>query len=309
MHEKKFYIFFIFFFLIMLSSAKVTSAEDNTVYWPHFTFPPYEIADSNGNFHGIFLKIEDILFRNTPQYNHCRTNSEPGVSLMSAQNHTHMCLLGLLKTRYRESYLTFSLPIGITAPTVAVVKKSLKRKFKFTDPISIKQLINNPNIMIGVSRGLSYGPEIDRYLLLPHDNVTVYEGHKFLKKGSVALNKGMVDVILLTPELYHYNSERRECYKNFTALKIKESNAYLVRYLACPNDRWGRQVIKDMNPVIAEMAEDGRLLELYIKYIPHWCREKYILNFKKEVLSAALKWKQDRIVDKKYTWQVFNLIK
>lgn len=290
-----FLAFFLFSFVFCFSIGfpNTANAGLKTIYWPYFYFPPYFITTTPDKPSGMLIDVQNLIFKNIPEYNNIRIESSPGQSITSIQDNKCYCLCGILKQKLRERFLNYSLPFSLAHPPIGVIKTSTFKKIGNRSSISLTKLLNRADFNIGTGRGISCGSEIDHLLLLPHKNVTVFEGATYTKKGIIALKHGEIDMLLMVPEVFNCMSRNGNSTEGLETVKLEESNKYIVGYIAFPKNNFGTKVINKINTALVKIIDDGSLLQTYLKYVPLDQQTNFTLNFEELIIKPARKWEKN----------------
>lgn len=262
----------------MAITDTVGQAEDKLIYWPYFSFSPYFITGAEEP-SGTFIEAQDLIFKNIPDYTHIRIEASPGRSLTNVRNKKNYCLTGLRKHKSRERFLTYSHPFRLSPPPVGVIRKTDHNDLKAGKEVSLKKLLNRPDFYIATGQGLSYSPKIDTLLLLPRKNLSVIEGNNFTEKGIAALRAGDIDMLLTAPEVFKHIAGQMNALDELETVQLKEAGGYVVGYFACPKNKWGEDVVKQINAALRKVIGSGELLNVSIRNIPKESRGEFRKKF------------------------------
>ena len=237
--------------MIILPSA-VFSQESAIIKLTAFDYPPFYFEEEN-RIQGIGVEIAEELFR--------RMDIRPVIkkyplkrALSSLKNGSSDGMLFLIKTREREEYLDYSIPVYTAMGVVWSSSENGKGPVEFS---SFDDLLP---YKIGVTAGYSYGEAFDSFL----KNADVdsansdYYNYKKLIAGRIDIFPGNYTVA-------------KGLFKKYPELKDKivhSENSFMKwdLYMTVSKKSQYRSKIEEINKIIGDLITDGFIENTVRKY-------------------------------------------
>lgn len=264
-------IFLIIF--VLLLPIQGYSAEKKTIIWYHAGFSPGIILKGPMAGQGYHNVLEDYLRESMPEYEHVYKTANFGRIQKQIKN-TDACCVCLIKNNEREEYTVFSQPTMVGMMNgVHILSEDLPKFKPFINDdgyISIVDIFNKSNLKVGIGKGRKFGPAVDK-LLTKHKNskriITHYKGDIF---QSLILNmesRRGIDYVIGYPQELQWLKSQKKTKGQFTFIPIKEMPKYVLSYVGCTKNAWGKGVITKVNKILKGQYQQ-EYKERYQEFIP-----------------------------------------
>lgn len=256
------------------------------IIWPYFEFPPLHYME-HGELKGVEPALVEAMTKRLPQYEHTRLPSPPKRSLRLARRGENICFAGVLKTAEREEYLHYSLPMRLVPPMVAVVRAD--DDAAYGDPFPLRRSLEE-GVTIGLIKGSNIGAlqEIIDEHVKAYGAQTIHYVHTMdsVERQFRLLLAGRVQALLLTLPQLAYESRRLGVDSHdLTVLPVLEDQQYIVGHVACTGNEWGKQVIRDINDVLAGIVPTAEYRDLFLPWINEALQPEFLERY--EALLAV----------------------
>ena len=220
------------------------------ITWGKYNVPPYMIRSGKFAHQGIFDLTLDIIKKDLPQYEHVELEAPFPRINSEIRKGSHWCYNGMLKTPERERVGYLSLPTSIFLPLRIIVRRD--RLTQFQGKLSLKTLLQNPQLSTSVMRDRSYSPTVDKLLAAypPRENYSEQV------ESIGMLLAGRIDYMVELPLLAFEQARVMGQPDALVALPMQEADEVVLNRVMCPRSEWGRQVVEQVNKVLlAERAK------------------------------------------------------
>ena len=203
-----------------------------------------------------------------------------------------MCHAGILKSPDRENFVYFSIPNCITNLHGIVVKKSrINALLGNNKSVSLESLLKNTNLKLGVSKSNSYGATIDKLLEKYKGKSTILfrsgqDNHVGLLR---MLKEERIDYMIGYPWEITYIESRMDLKGEIAVVDIEEleGQQWIVSYVGCTKNEWGRQVIEKLDAVLTRVRANDEYLFHAFKWLPDSVRLEAKKAYQEHVLNVT----------------------
>jgi len=267
---KRFRVFPVFILIGLLLTSSQSLAGDQVI-WYHADFPPYVI--SNGPYKGLGIeeKIYRYIEQRLPEYTFTHRHANYDRAQVELKKGQHVLVSPLLKTKKRESFIHYSShPNFLLLPNALLVNRSGKDRFipflNSEGSLDIDALCASGDFKIGIAAGRVYKGILDT-LIHKYKTSGVFHERKGMKQSGLLamLHKGRIDAAFGYPVEIKYAGYA----DSMISLRVSGAPTCLASYLGAPKNRWGRDLMKKINTIIADQSS----LKTYIKYYEYWLDE------------------------------------
>ena len=280
----------IFVLLSVLSFVYTSSADMDHITWYHADFPPGFINEGEMAGDGYENYLERTLREGMPDFTHSYQSANYSRILEQIRN-TNACCVALVRTPEREKFIEFSRPTMIAMPNGVFVRSDRIDEFKpyINDEgyISFHDLFDKSDLKVGISKGRKYKGEIDRILEenKGSSRIVVREGKDVLRGLLLMMSKGRdIDYVVGYPHELNWLNYVKTLRADVTFIPIKEMPKYVVSYIGCTKNGWGKRVIKRINSILGSNY-DGEYKKRYQKFLAPEAVKLHEMYFK-EVFSS-----------------------
>jgi len=278
-------------FSILVNSSY--ASDKNEITWYRPDFPPANFVDGLMEGLGYNDQTQKFLTKNLSQYQHYNAVASYKRALHNLR-FGNGCVIGLFKTKDREKYLTFSMPNLITFPNGVVFKEDDFKKFQpyINDEqfISIKKLLNNQSLVVGIADGRRYSGGIDKNLFQHQrqSNVHLRSGSNVFTDLLNMLDRNRIDYLFGFPEELEYYTSLGVLQHKMRFVPVQEMPQYEQSYIACSKNTWGEQVIADINILLKKYRSTSEYLRFYEFWLDFDSKKRHH-QLSKKVLNSEVK--------------------
>jgi uncharacterized protein (TIGR02285 family) len=243
-------------------------SERMAIDWQVFGSPPNYILDGPARGQGALDRsLREVAIPMLPEFDH-RIHEVPYRRLeVNMRIQPTACVLGLLKTPERETYMQFSRPLlpALTGLGVLIRRdhlQALKSALTETRQLSLKRLLSMDNVRLGLAPGRSYGPTVDELLQTAPGSVQLQgvSTSTPLRNLVEMTLLGRVDVTLLFPQEVRYlqDTEGRK-FPDLVFLPLEEQSTSTAAHAACAKGPAGEQIIGKINAAMTRPEAQAKL--------------------------------------------------
>lgn len=256
--------------LMMTLTAQAQTGQQQKVYWYYSDFPPYYINSGPDQGKGLGDQQVQTFMRSMPQFRHERVLAPLDRIMEMMKVQTSACKVFLLKTPERAAMLEFSTPILETLPNGFVTLRSRLEQFKpFLDKrgqLRFDDWLENGQYRISTAAGRSFGAGIDA-VLKKHEgqkSIAVHPSSGLASRLLKLVHQNEYDAVLAYP--HELQSVVRQLELNphdFVFIPIAEHVSLQPIYVACSKSTFGKQMITEINRVLADPTERREIETAY----------------------------------------------
>lgn len=282
-------LFSILTFLVFLSLPSTIEAKDR-IAWLEAVAPPYFIHHGPLAGEGYGDLITDILTDNLSDYEHQRLEATISRHYRQWQQGEMACSLGMYKTPEREEMVYFSIPSVFTLPVVLVITKENFAKFGSKKMVSLRQLLQSKDFIIGRSQKRSLGNSVDELLDTygNSDNIFNYEGSELANNLFKMLLAGRIDALPALPEEAIMLAETKGFRDRIMTIGIAENQQdkeASLSYVACSKTEWGKKTIARINEVLLELRPTRQYRGAYERWLDPSAIDAYRTKYQEVFLQ------------------------
>lgn len=254
----------------------------DSISWMEAVAPPFFIHEGVLKGQGYEDLITKILEENLPDYDHSHMIANISRHYQQWKQGEKSCGLAMYKTPEREEFAYFSIPSVFTLPIVLVIQKKDFEKFGASKTVSLQQLLQSNQYVIGRSNNRSYGVPFDNTLdsYGNENNIFRFEGAELSLNLFKMLIAGRIDALPALPEEAMYLGETLGFKDEIMTLNVTENQGEYspqLTYVACSKTPWGENTIKEINRVLIEQRPTKRYRAAYER----WLDPSSINNYRK----------------------------
>ncbi|MFT6787000.1 MAG: hypothetical protein ACJAVX_000343 [Pseudoalteromonas rhizosphaerae] len=257
-------------FLSLLIS---TPLHAKTIDWIVTDFAPYYIFNDQyagtGRDEGVIALLEQQL----PSYTFNRTifPSSRTIQELSNPNHTY-CMLSLYQSPHRKQHISFSeqtSTVGLS-PSIAIHQELVQHlKLETSTPVSLKTLLNQYQLALGISMSRSYGNAIDAVINNSADaSIIIRPGRDTLASLTYMLKKKRIDILLGYPSEHYYLAKSMGFEDQLMQLPLTEAPDLSYGYIGCTNTEQGIAQVEVLNAALKEIKQQPAYHEVLLRWLP-----------------------------------------
>ncbi|MBQ4812943.1 TIGR02285 family protein [Pseudoalteromonas luteoviolacea] len=264
----------LFLLLMLIGPAKAKSID-----WIITDFPPYYMISDALEGTGRDELVINLLHDQLPEYSENKIffPASRAIRALSDKRKTY-CMLSLYKTPERQKFMYFSesyATIGLS-PTLAISKQTLKALNKSQlEKVSLKQFIEQNNLVLGVAMQRSYGARLDEIIKsIPREQVIIRPGQDALESLTNMLVKRRVDAVIGYPSEHFYIHKLTQTKAQLSQLILDDIDPLAYGYVGCTKNENGRQIIRVINQTMPGITNSQAFKTIMVKWLPSYLESK-----------------------------------
>ena len=258
---------------IPAKAVDLNKSDKNTITWHIFEAPPLIITKGEERDTGIVDGVRHLLQENIPKYSHVESKLPYKRFLLYAKQGMNICTPYLFKTAERENFLIFSKPAIVFPGLKVILRKETYEKLNFKSELSIQKLFKNHKLRLATNKVRTYGPVIDSV-------VSKYEKKQLITRhtGSTSLvfrllSAKRADFMIDFPNRIKYWAQELNVNEDdYISVPISEEYKSKISYIACPNTKWGKEVINRVNTVLDKSIPTQK----YLSILQRWSSDYHL---------------------------------
>jgi len=251
--------------------TEMSLGAETSVVWMEADFPPGYILKGPDKGQGYEDIMTRILQENLRGYRHDRL-----LGNLARMNHEfkmkkNVCNVALFKTPERQKIMYFSIPSTFTLPNRLIIPAKNVAKFGGSEMVKLDEILKS-GLRVGVSRGRSYGKNIDAVLKRynTRKNLFVHSGKDVFQSLLKMMLADRLDCLLGPPEEAVYMAKKMSVEDQVASLTLKESTGNYdewLGYVACSKTEWGNRFINKINRILLEKRPTTKYRGAYEKWL------------------------------------------
>ncbi|MEZ7278917.1 TIGR02285 family protein [Pseudoalteromonas sp. 68 DY56-GL68] len=259
--------------LFFFCAASFAEKQTKTIQWVVVDFAPYYIMNDRYEGTGRDESVMKMIEKALPGYRFTHTlypSSRAIHELSNPQN--NYCMLSLYQNEHRKQHIAFSShtsTIGLS-PSIAIRKELIKAlDLDPSKAISLKALLNEKHLALGVSMSRSFGKSIDDVINTNHDaNIIFRPGSDTLASLTYMLSKKRIDILLGYPSEHYYLAHSMGFEDKLTQLTLTEAPKLSEGFIGCTNNEQGRQIISELDIALEKIAHTQDYHDILVRWLP-----------------------------------------
>lgn len=260
----KYTSFFILGFSLIFSNLVVAQQE---IKWFVQEWKPFNFTRGIDKRTGSNDELIKYLHQYMPQYKIKWVNMDLNHFVKSMKNKQDICKVDLFKTEEREKYALFSaVPSVIDLNLRVFLYEKKAKQFKLKSPVSLEELLSNRKLKTYFPLARKYGKNLDPIITQAEQLNKKLRKDIAAKKLIKNFYKRRIDYLVEYSPVVTYYADYAKLGESLVSYAIKETRPYITSYVACSNTEYGRQVMKDINKVLAEHRHSAEYLSIFEKW-------------------------------------------
>lgn len=284
---------FSFLILCVCCYSAVASAQRLNWVWLHF--PPAFIGEGPLKNQGIVSRwLPQLQTEAMAEFTHQFQHMTPARAWQTMKEGELLCHPAALYDEKRAELAAFSLPWNLVPNKAILIRKEdAERLFSGQKTISVTELFARRDLRLGLLQDQNYYVQIDRWL---KDSDARKQALQLSNKQPVSalyhllLNR-RIDYMLEYPWVGGYikrlmaqEGKRRE---EIVSLAIEEISQFIPAYIACTNNKEGRDLIQKINHWLLQQ----RSREVFRQHIALWLddnsRQQFLRAYEAQVAPVT----------------------
>lgn len=254
--------------MMLLGLRPNVALAEETMMWGVLDWPPMHILEGEHKGHGLFDAIMDHFKAELPEYSHTDVVANPLRFWDFIKKERNFCHAASIVTDERLKYAYFSMPDAILLSNTVIMRADRATALGIDGSVSLTALLNNAELKGGLKADRSYGEAIDR-VLAPHRddaNIFIQRDSDFGLSLFKMLLLRRIDYLIEYSYVAVYYEDLLKKKGASVSLTIEEATPYQLAYVACPRNRWGRDMIDRIDLIITKArptAEYRKIMEMW----------------------------------------------
>lgn len=246
---------------INIGSSFSSPKEKDTIIWPIVDWPPMmKLVDGNiKKKSGVAVDLLNIFKSKMTKYNHKEEKMLWSRVWSDIKDGKKICNIMSLKNNKRHDFTIFSDPLMIVLQIQVIMKKKVfESVYGSKKRISLEKLIINKKLSGILEMYRSYTDRLDLVL----NRVGKKKNYNRITTNSKNILKMLkanrIDYFLEYPAIIrHLIKATPYLQDDYYLSEIIESSPVVYGYVACPKNRWGINIISEINKIIkSEKSKD-----------------------------------------------------
>jgi uncharacterized protein (TIGR02285 family) len=265
------------FTIVLALPTKVIAK--NKINWYVTDWAPFNITRGKLKRKGSNDLLIKYIHQFLPLYDSSWKHMNPALLTKSFEAGENICQWDLFKTPQREKIAYFTkTPSIIDAPLRIFVKKKDLKRINLKSPVDIVQLINNEKYKTAFVDSRSYNTMIDEAIINRTNNsISSNESTKRIIKDFF---KGKLDYVIEYSAVMNYLKSTAKYKKGLFSIAIKNTDSYVLGYVACSKTLWGKTVIDKVDIALKAHRHDKRYHDILEQWHDKRTKQLIINNYK-----------------------------
>jgi len=233
---------------------------------------------------GIYDLLIDKVSKALPEYEHIQVEMNTQRVLAELQKGAKVCHPSAL----RETPALLSMSNSFLLPHRIIYDTYDKPELSQLTSVSLEQLLVDNEVKVGIA-GERYSALLNKIINQHKDQESLININNYNSLIRMFFRK-RIDALIEYPPVITYSKRMLNEAMNNSSIAIAElaSTQYLPVYFACPDNEWGQEVIKKINQILINEAQEQN----YLAFRLRWYDEKSQKLLKKYYAKDYLKDKQ-----------------
>ncbi len=259
----------------------------DTIIWGHNCIPPLYSCEGD-KVTGIAADIENIIFENLKDYNHQRlsSNVERLMDNMKIQD-ILFCNVAIAKNPEREKFACYSIPAAIVLPIHIFIRKEDYSIFGGRGTVSLENILRNHKLKFGYPSARSFGAEIDSIINAHSKQDNVYNSYssEVAEQPLNLLIDKRIDYTIGGYFAMKMAAQKQGVEDKIFSIKIHEKQDYLVLYVVCPKNDWGKAMVSKINNILRKEIPTKRYFDIFKPLYDNTTQDEFKKQYEKLLIK------------------------
>jgi len=255
----------------LLAGLNTTAFAKERIDWLRFDYPPMYIVSGPQAGEGYMDNILGLLIDHMPDYDHQISVANLSRIMSEFEQGNNVCVASLFVNEERERLGHISHGTTTQLPSVQLVFRAedAERFAAFGDPASLRAILADQSLMLGVSERMSYGTVIDATVAEHQQQPNV-----FLRSGT-DVGLGLHEMLIKGRIDYTINYSWAALYTAGPAqaalldfLPFVEAGPCPAHHVICTKNAWGKRVIAKVDALLADQALTRQRRDFIERWLP-----------------------------------------
>lgn len=272
-------------FLVALFMSSQSLADD--VKWLVSDWPPYQYQEGD-EYLGYSLDTLRVVLKYLPQHQHSFQISNYKRRHSKFKQQDKVCTFGISKSEERQGYMHFSEPSELYFPIQIFMREETYQALNKPKQVSLETLLTANKGKLAVTPGVVYSDAVNNLIKEKRfaDNIIINATKSISKNLYKMLLLKRIDFILDWPPEGHYGLKLTKVKGNVTSVILQEAGEMSLAYAACPKNKWGRDMVNQINLALIDAHRDKDYSKAYEAYLDPYLVGVFKKEFKRRILRA-----------------------
>lgn len=248
--------------------------------WLKRDLPPLFIFDGPKKGQGVIDQLLSRLIAGMPKYQHSVMKVNRARGLQMLHEPSLVCDAALNRSKERESWIAFSIPVFRAMSNGLAVKRvdrEVLTPFIKDGEVDLAALLATGSVSLGIVAERNYGGFIDALIKkAPPKALTLHYGNDALGSLLQMQRLGRLQLLLgYRPEIRYQAEQQGITEDELQFYPIRGTGKYLSGYIGCTDTPQGRQAIIEINHLLRTLPRDY-LSEAYAAWLDPESRREYL---------------------------------
>lgn len=247
------------------------AAEPVKITWLINDFPPFSDVTEESPGVGIADEIIRYLQQHLPQYEHEFQVATFARVYALMRERMNVCHATTLKLPGRSVDMYFSKPVLVLLPQQVLVNKGQEERFAgYLDSdgrVIVSRLMSDSSLVTAISEQRGYSASVNHALASLGPQTHILQAGTQFQAPFKQLKAGWIDYMFAYPvETNWYESTLPVDDSHFVRYEIAGDPPYMLGYVACSHNEWGRKVIESIDEQLRVAPSPAPWTEKMIEY-------------------------------------------
>ena len=237
---------------------------------------------------GYGIDVIDVITRNMPEYNHKYISAAPSRIFQNIKHGQNYCAFGATKTPDREKYIHFSRPARLVISDMITIRKADSTRLITDSKISLKNLLLNPDLIMGTTANASFGETLDLVIQQygSQTHIVSLSGSDTSEQLIQMLVRKRIDWFIWDPVSVLMLSKKLNLSDDLIVVPVKETREFgVLGYVCCPKNEWGAAVIKKIDRILLREVGTDKFYKLFTPWVPVNLRAEYKKHYQRLMID------------------------
>lgn len=259
------------------------AADKETITWLKIDFPPIYITDGPHVGEGVADRIIDLFIDRLSDYEHIVRVANLSRIHTDLKLGTNVCTPTMFVTAERKEFGIYSKnPTTFLPPLQLIIRAEDAAKFtRGGADLSLDDLLDAPDLILGVAAGVSYGKKVDRVISGRQGAANLFirqSGGDVLNGLMEMVLKKRIDYTISYPWAVSYSATPEDV-NRLTFIPFSEAGRHPRHYVLCANNAWGRKTIARLDAVLTKALPTPEYRALIERWLPPKERAAYRMTY------------------------------
>jgi len=275
----------VFYFLNLVSPPAFATEH---VRWHLMDYPPLYFIDGPDKGKGAADIVQKMIIERLGNgYTHESLVVNDARSRKESKSGINACFVGGV---YNDPDYVSSIPVAAILPHLIVIKDGQQKQFGDNTTISLKRLLKNNSLTLGVQKDRSRGEILDRIIQEHrHQKNVQIRGLYTLPTLLKMIHRERIDYTIDYSYWVQNAIKQNKLKSDIAFLQIEENIGTIMRGgVVCTKNDWGKRIIKKINAILAELRPTKEYRKIFIDlgYIPVGFEKQFWEIYETQVLQV-----------------------